>query len=497
MKYIAYARKSTESDDRQVLSIESQFNEVKRLVERDGIILDEVFSENKSAKAPGRPEFQKMLKFIQKNKCTIYAWKLDRLARNPKDGGELLWQMDEGQLYEIRTFDRSYSNKADEKFMMNLEFGMAKKYVDDLSVNVRRGFRAKLERGEWPYMPPFGYSFDPASHLVVLNSQQGQFITEMFRLYASGSYGIRELSQIMYEKGLRNKRGTQLGKTRIHCILSNPFYYGMMVKDGVHYPGKHEVLITKEIFDQVQEVIGGRYKARPKKQFFTHRGFMNCHVCGCALTATLKKGHAYYYCTNGKNICDQHKKYLRSEVVDGMMGDILGQVQFDEEMVEIMYLAAKEKIGLNEEYAFSAIQNLKKQLDLTLRKQERLVNSYLDGSTPETVYKPLVQSLGNEIVATRQQIKKMEEKQTGETNTLELTKEYFLTASRAKKEFLSKDDVGKRTIVEKLLWNLTIENKILATYKLKEPFQYMVGAPQFRDISAWRVGRDSNPQLLP
>lgn len=105
--------------------------------------------------------------------------------------------------------------------------------------------------------------------------------------------------------------------------------------------------------------------------------------------------------------------------------------------------------------------------------------------------------MGNDIVELEAQIKKLQAQETRESTTLELTKEYFLTASRAKKEFLSKDDFGKRKVVENLLWNLTIENKNLASYKLKEPYQMMVRAPQVRDFSAMRVGRDSNPQLLP
>lgn len=497
MKHIAYCRKSTESEDRQVLSIESQITEMQRLAERDGVVFDKIFTESKSAKAPGRPVFNEMLHFIEKNDCMIYAWKLDRLARNPKDGGELQWLLAQDQIHEVRTFERVFRNTSDDNFMMNLDFGMAKKYVDDLSINVKRGIRAKLEKGEWPNCAPFGYNNNITTHLVDVNQEQASHVIEMFRLYATGGYGIRELSQIMFDKGMRTRCGAKVGKTKIHVMLTNPFYYGMMLKDGLFYPGKHEPLITKEIFDRVQDIISGRYKSRPKKQFFAHRGFLRCHVCGCMLTATTKKGHNYYYCTNGKGNCEQHKKYLRSEMVDNMMADVLEDVAFKNETVEIMYQAAKEKTDLNDQYAETAIRNLTERLRMATGKRELLVDSYLDKSTPEVVYKSKIKVITNEITDLETEIKKLEEKRKREYSTLELTKEFFLTASKAKKEFLEKDDAGKRTVSEKLLWNLTIENKILASYKLKEPYQFMVKAPLYKDLESLRVGRDSNPQLLP
>jgi site-specific DNA recombinase len=491
MKYILYCRKSTESEDKQVQSIESQIIEMNRLAQRDGIVFDKVFTEKKSAKSPGRPFFNELIKYTEKNLSTIYAWKLDRLARNPKDGGELQWQLDQGQITEIRTFEKTYRNTAEDKFMMNLEFGMAKKYVDDLSVNVKRGIRTKLEKGEWPNCAPFGYKNNTITHLVEINKEQALHVVEMFKIYSAGGCGIRELSKLMYEKGMKTKAGAKMGKTKIHIILTSPFYYGMMVKDGKFYVGKHQPLITKEIFDTVQDIISGRYKSRPKQRFFAYRGFMNCNLCSCFLTATLKKGHSYYYCTNGKGGCEQHKDYMRSEVANSMMAKVLGDIEFEEEDVEIMYQAAKEKIGLTKQYSDSATRTTTEKLVEAQEKQERLFNSYLNGSTPEALYKSKIQAIGNDIVNLEEQIKKLRVQETKESSTLELTKEYFLTASRAKKEFLKKDDTGKREVVEKILWNLSIKDKDLASYKLKEPYHFMVGALQNCESGDWRVGRDS------
>lgn len=88
---IIYARKSTDSEDRQILSIDSQINELERFAQHAGLTINKVFRESKSAKAPGRPVFDEMMFEIQNNRpAIILCWSLDRLARNPVDGGRLI-----------------------------------------------------------------------------------------------------------------------------------------------------------------------------------------------------------------------------------------------------------------------------------------------------------------------------------------------------------------------------------------------------------------------
>lgn len=484
MKHIIYCRKSTESEDRQILSIDSQLTEMSRVAERDGVVVDKVFRESMSAKAPGRPVFKEMLNYIEsEGSCILYVWKLDRLARNAKDGGELSWFMDRKLIAEIRTFEKVYKNISDDKFFMSLDFGIAKKYVDDLSTNVRRGMRAKLERGGWPYLAPFGYVNDRANKTVLVHEINAPYVVEMFELYAAGSYGVIQLSKVMYDKGLRTRAGYKVQKSVIHRILTNPFYYGLMEKDGKYAPGTHAPLISKKLFDDVQDVLNNKNRGKKQKHNFPHRGFMTCHVCSCALTGALKKGHVYYYCTNGKGNCEQHKKYLRSEIMDGIIANkIFDNLRFDEELVEIMYNAKKEILGQDKTYTETALANLKKQLLQAKEKQSKLVDSYLAGFVTEDIYNAKIQGLNNEVVSTEQQIKNFQTKEIQGDTTLELTKNIFFTANRAKKEFVDAGDLTKRAKLEKLLLNLTIHNKELASFKLKEPYQMLVEAPKIRDF---------------
>src|SRR5690349_19343761 len=156
--YVLYARKSTESEDRQVLSIDSQVREIKLMAARQGIAVSETLTESRSAKAPGRPVFGELMRRVERGKVAgILCWKMDRLARNHLDHGRVLQALAEGTLEKVITIDRSYTGDGNDRFIGNFELGMATKYIDDLRANVKRGNRARREQGWCTHLPPQGY----------------------------------------------------------------------------------------------------------------------------------------------------------------------------------------------------------------------------------------------------------------------------------------------------------------------------------------------------
>jgi len=172
MKYILYARKSIDTEDKQVLSLESQVNELKNLAEAQGLEISQVMTESMSAKAPGRPVFNLMItKILSGEADAILCWKIDRLTRNPVDGGQIQWLLQKGNIQNITTFERTYLSH-DNVLIMSIEQAMATQYIRDLSVNVKRGNRAKLDRGEWPGRVPMGYLNDKATKTVKTDNKK-------------------------------------------------------------------------------------------------------------------------------------------------------------------------------------------------------------------------------------------------------------------------------------------------------------------------------------
>ena len=490
MKYIIYCRKSTDTEDKQVLSLEAQEKEMAKIVETNGLEVISILTESKSAKEPGRPVFNDMMKLFESGKADgILCWKIDRLTRNPVDGGKIQWLLQNGKIQCIKTFEKSYYPN-DNVLLMSIEQAMANQYIRDLSVNVKRGNRAKLERGEWPNLPPLGYVNDKANKTIVLDPERAKYIPRAFELYLTGSHGFKSISNILHDEGLRTRSGTKLVLSHVQKILSSIFYTGIMERDGKYYQGKHQPLISKETYDSAQDVMHGRAHPRPQRLFFPLRGFLTCDNCGCALTASLKKGHHYYYCTNGKKKCDEHKTYLREKYLYTLVGDIFTKIDFTEQKIELMYEAAQEQTGTDMAYIEQILATLQTQLQSLATKESRLLDTFLAQQISKELYDQKNLEIQNERVSISKKIKDLESRQP--SSTLEPTKKLFLEASRATKDFLDGDDAKKRKIVENLLWNLSMKNKTVAQVRLKSPFDIMAKVPKNASFENLRAIEESN-----
>jgi site-specific DNA recombinase len=492
MKYILYCRKSSESEDRQVLSLESQETELLKLAASQGLEIIQTFKESMSAKAPGRPLFAQMLDLISKGKAQgILCWKLDRLARNPVDSGTFAWMLQQGILQNIKTIDRDYFPQ-DNVLMMAVELGMANQYVRDLSANVKRGNRTKLERGEWPNHAPFGYLNDKATKTVIPDPSRVTWIVRMFELYASGTKSFRDISKLLYAEGLRTPAGGKIFQSVIHRVIVNPFYYGLMLREGRLYQGNHTPLISKELFDRAQAVLNGASRPKRKSLFFPLRGPMRCKECNCMLTASLKKGFRYYYCTNGKGGCSQAASYMREEYIAEKIADELATLRFDEELIEIMYQAAKERTGMDGARNAETLQNLKNELLAIGERESRLTDGYASGIVSEAIYTAKMDVLNNQRVELGRQLTDMETRLHHQISTLEQVKAVFLEGSRAREEFLKGDDMKKHTVVNALLWNAYVQDKEIVELHYKSPFQVLARSPKSGDIETLLPDLDSN-----
>ena len=299
--FVIYSRKSTEDEDRQVLSLETQEEEMQRLGRDRGVHVAESLGEAQSAKAPGRRVFNAMMERVYRGEIRgILVWKLDRLARNPIDGGAIIWAIVQHGL-TIITPTQTFSSTSDNTILMHIEFGMAQKYIEDLSKNVKRGLYAKAARGCHPTLAPLGYlnnrHKEQGTRDIAKDSERFDLVRRMWDLMLTGRYSVPEIQQLANGSwGLRTRAGKvrrsePLGRSHVYRIFANPFYYGWYEYprgSGRWYQGSHPPMVTPEEFDRVQVLLGRKGRPRPNKRRFAFTGLIHCGECGRMITAEEK-----------------------------------------------------------------------------------------------------------------------------------------------------------------------------------------------------------------
>jgi DNA invertase Pin-like site-specific DNA recombinase len=350
LKHIIYARKSSEAEDRQVLSLESQIEELQELAEREGLEVVEILTEAKSAKEPGRPVFNLMLEKIKKGEANaILTWKIDRLSRNPVDGGTLQWLLQQGIIKEIRTPERIYRPE-DNALLWAVESGMATQFIRDLAVNTKRGLRKKCERGYKPGLAPLGYlnnKYSPkGEHDYFPDPERFPIIQRIFKTLATGLYTPVEVYNIaVKEWGFTGRNGKPISRGRFYEMLRMPDYYGEFEYpkgSGNFYKGNYEPIITKEEWELVQQVLKRKSIRKNRKYIHLFRGLLRCGECGAVLTSyvikkKLKDGKVlewtYYECARkkrGKAFCSQ--KPIREDVLEEQILKVLSNIEIPEEI---------------------------------------------------------------------------------------------------------------------------------------------------------------------
>lgn len=514
IKYFLYARKSSEAEDRQVASIDAQIDELKKLAKDNNLEILDNIPEAKSAKSPGRPEFSKMIERLHKGEANgILCWKLDRLARNPIDGGTISWMLQQGTIQHIQTFGRGYF-PTDNVLTMSVEFGMANQYVRDLSTNVKRGLRKKLARGEAIGVAPEGYLNTPdrekGLRLVIKDPERFPLVRKMWDLMLTGHYSAEQVRKIAnkewgYRTVQRKKIGGRpLSRSAIYRMLANPYYMGQILHrpTGQFYKGIHDPMVTSEEFDKVQMLLGSkRLRVAPHTKEFAHTGQITCGECGCQVTAEdklqvmckkckikfafpfhetcpkcgvkveeLKRKkmlqYTYYHCTKKRNT-DIKKCRQSSITYDDLKKDVkdfLFTMTIKQRYVDwaLEYLAKHPADAKNTKQAF--INQNKKSLERANKLLEGLMEMRMAKEIDDEQYFAKKQALEAEKKQHEDLLNKTEKvAQDATSKTIRL----LTFAERAAREYEEGDKKKKRLVISELGSNLTLLDKKLHIEKEK------------------------------
>jgi len=420
IEYCLYARKSTEDDEKQALSIGSQISEMKQLAEREGLFIKEIRQESHSAKESGqRPVFKTLLEDIRAGKFNgIIAWAPDRLSRNAGDLGSVVDLMDQGTLKEIRTYSQKFTNNPNEKFLLMILGSQAKLENDNRSINIKRGLRTRCEMGLWPLVAPTGYLNEkrtdrPCSILV--DHERATTVKKIFEKVAYEGWSGRQVDRwLKYELDFKTRNGKYLSLSNLFILLKNTFYYGVFEfpkGSGNWYEGKYPPLITKELFDKTQKALKDRVtceNANRNKEFaFTK--LMTCGRCGSGITADEKFKHqqngnvhryVYYVCTRTKDQSCRGVSINENEVIK-QLTEMIDTISLDK-------LGIKEKLEIEmeryDQFRYAVLELDKKEVEKQKKVDMKKYAKYILEKGTISEKRNLISNLKNKILVTDKKI---------------------------------------------------------------------------------------------
>ena len=379
-KVVAYVRVSTEEQAKHGYSIEAQQQILKDYARGHDLEIVEEFVESESAYKPGRPEFDRMLKLLRKRReiTAVLCYKIDRISRNLQDYAALTEMVG----VAIVSATEALPENATGKLIGTVQAAFSRYYSDQLSERVSLGLKTKAKRGYWPTYAPTGYLNDPASRGIVPDPEKAELIVELIERYAGTGISLTDLTHWAKERGLRAREGGVLAKSAIHKILCNPIYYGALPWKDALYEGKHQPLISKALFDRVQERLQQRSHPRIQ-QSFPYRGLLTCGYCGCAITASLaKRKYIYYHCTHGRGRCSQ--PYVSQDRLGLTLRTVVDGVHLSPEIVErLLDLLEAEEMTSKDRRA-SRVATLRAEEEAIRERMDAAYSDKLDGTISET-----------------------------------------------------------------------------------------------------------------
>lgn len=497
LKYVLYARKSTDDQKKQVRSIQDQITDCEEVSNRLGLIVVKPYlRESKSAKLPNRrPLYHKMMSDIKSGKYDgILSWSPDRLARNMLEAGELIDLLDQEIIKDLKFASMAFSPDANGKMMLGMSFVLSKQYSDDLSQKIMRGVtKTRAEgktsnvkhgyiRDEEGYQRPDGNNFQLIKDAWSMR-YQGQSLEEISSYLNKNGY-----ERIIKRSGVKVKMDIKI----LSRLFKDPFYFGSLNegKDIIDLRDKYDFkpATTEEAFYYVQKLSRGRltpFNLR-RTTFFPLKGVVKCSYChhNCVVAPSrshTNKSYLYYRCDN--KLCERKKKSIRAKVI------------FD-----FIYKFFEEKIKFGpmdyEQYLKSS-KAIIKESQIIVEKRTNSINGELINLNQEL--ENFIKSLGRVQIGSKSEEKineKMKEIESKidslETEQIDLKKQkinpddqvmslnsFLNLCNNAVNIIKSANAVEKDLICRSIFLNLEIDEEKVSNFTLKEPFNTLVKSRLF------------------
>ncbi len=454
MKYFLYTRKSTEEEEKQVLSLDTQLDKAREIFPHLDII--ELPPESASAFKPGnRPIFDNMLERIDAGEAHgIVAWHPDRCSRNEIEAAAITYRLRTGKILDLKFCSYTFDNSPEGIMMLQMVMSQSQYFSAKLSKDVKRGNGQKIKMGWKPGWAPTGYLNTPdlekGSKKIVIDPDRFTLVKKMWELMLTGNYSVPQIWYIATNdwgftlRKTRKTGGGPISRTGLYGVFTNPFYAGLIrYNDDVH-KGKQKAMITVAEYDRVQQLLGRKGKPRPKTHDITYRGPMVCGECGCTITAEVKqkylknsgetREYIYYHCTR-KRPCSQRGAMTEKEIeqeTEKVLSSITILPEFRDWALEVLSENNDQEI----EDRTSVHESQSKALLATQKQLDNLTKMRLKDLINDEEYIEQREKLSAE---TRRLKELLLDTQERAEKWLELTEKAFDIATYARQNFIDGD----------------------------------------------------------
>ena len=496
MKAIILARVS-HKDQEEGQSIPSQVRRLTEYAIRKKLQVEQTFQITESSTKDTRKQFDQIIAYVKKSKqpIALITDTVDRLQRSFRETPLLDELRKEGKL-ELHFLREglTVNQQSNSSQLLQWDIGVlfASSYVRQLSDNVKRSKEQSAKNGEWSAKAPFGYknvSLPTGKKTIEVDPVNALYVVKIFEMYATGIKSFQTIAQEMNKLGIKNAQGNQIYPSRIEVTLKNPFYCGIMRIKGEFYPHKYPSLISRELFNNVQDVMAGHHKAPVQYagKPILLRGLLTCARCGCTVSGDIKKQkYVYYACSNSKGICT--KIWIREEKILAILLAQFERIKLSDVQINDIITHLKQTYAHEQEFFKHSQETLRKELDQIQSRLSKLVDMHLDGTLDAETYKVKV-----EVYKERQREITLEMQahiDTDESCLIDL-KTVLDLATQAKEWFESSNLDEKQRLLRFFYSNLSLDGDNLHV-EMKEPFSSMA---KLSDQPVWLGRKDSNLRM--
>ena len=483
-KVVIYARVSSKEQEAEGYSIPAQVTFLKEYASKNNYLISKEFKDIETAKKAGRIQFNNMLNFVKEHPTvkTILVEKTDRLLRNMFDFATIDRLMESSNI-EVHLVKEnvilSRESRSNDKFIFGIKALMAKNYSDNLSEEAKKGMQEKAKQGIYPSSAPYGYLNvkENGKSIIAVDNQAAPFVKKIFELYATGSFSLLSLRKKMIADGMVYRSGKCFYRSTIVTMLKNPFYTGVFLWKGKLYENaSHEALISAELFEQVQQKLLSPYKSKSKKHLFPYTNLITCGVCGCSLTAEIKKGkYIYYHCTGYRGNCKQ--PYIKQEAIEQQFEDVLENIHISAETQDFVLQGVRESFKDKIEYHNNRVAQIEKQIKVLQDRIDQVYLDKLDKKISEGFWK---QHSQNWIEEKESLMCKLVSTQKADTAYLENANLILELSKKAAGLFKTRSADQKRQLISMIVSNCSYNNGKL-DLELRSPFNMIMEISKTRN----------------